>query len=298
MDREQLADLVIFKAVAEESSFTKAAARLGLSQPTLSQTISDLEARIGVRLLARTTRSVRTTEAGQRLLATVQPVFAELDAQMASLSELRDKPSGTVRLTAIKYPAMSIVLPKLSDFLERYPDVKVELNIDDAFTDIVADGFDAGIRLGDQIEKDMVGVQIGPDVRAAVVASPAYFERHHIPNTPRELGSQNCVNFRLASRGDIYRWRFWEKGRPLDVKVEGSLVLNDGDALVAAALAGQGLVYVFDDHVAEDIRTGRLIRCLEDFCPPFPGYHLYYPSRRNKSAALCAFIDAIRYRTH
>ena len=296
MNREELSDLVIFKAVAEENSFTRASVRLGLSQSTVSQIITNFEARLGVRLLARTTRSVRMTEAGRLLLDAVQPAFADLDARLGALADLRDKPSGTIRITTITQPALAIVLPMLPAFAEEYPDVKVELSFNDAFTDIVAGGFDAGIRFGEHVEKDMVGVPIGPDMRAAIVASPAYFARYGVPATPRDLSLHNCIRFRLASMGDIYRWRFWENGNPIDAKVEGFLTVNDGNAVVEAALSGLGLAYLFEDRIAELIAAGRLVRCLVDWCPPFPGYYLYYSSRRQKPAALSVFIDRLRYR--
>lgn len=296
MKREDLSDLAAFLAVAEERSFTRGAIRLGLSQATLSQTVSNLERRLGLRLLARTTRSVRTTEAGQRLLETLRPAFADIDGQLQALTALSDTPSGTIRLNTIRYPARALVLPALSGFRRAYPGVKVEISIEDAFTDIVAGGFDAGIRFGHQVEKDMIAVPIGPDARAAVVATPDYFERYPKPENPRDLARHDCINFRLASAGNIYRWQFWENGRALDVKVDGGLTVNDGDTLEEAALAGQGLAYLFEDQVAEHLRSGRLVRCLEDWCPPSPGYHLYYPTRRQKTPALAAFVEALRYR--
>ena len=296
MKREDLGDLAAFLAVAEEQSFTRGAARLGLSQATLSQTISNLEQRLGVRLLARTTRSVRTTEAGQRLLETLRPAFADIDAEMRSLAELSDTPSGPIRLTTIRYPARALMLPALTRFHKAFPGVKVEISIEDAFTDIVAGGFDAGIRFGQQVEKDMVAVPIGPDARAAVVASPDYFTRYPKPVSPHDLARHDCINFRMASASNIFRWRFWDNGRPLDVKVDGTLTVNDGDILEDAALAGQGLAYIFEDQVTDHLRSGRLLRCLEEWCPPSPGYHLYYPTRRQKPAALTALIDMLRYR--
>ncbi|MET3900332.1 DNA-binding transcriptional LysR family regulator [Devosia sp. UYZn731] len=296
MKREDLSDLAAFVAVAEECSFTRGAARLGLSQATLSQTVSNLERRLGIRLLARTTRSVRTTEAGQRLLDTLRPAFASIDEQVQALAALSDTPSGTIRLTSIRYPAMALVLPALPDFLKAYPGVKLEISVDDAFTDIVAGGFDAGIRFGHQVEKDMVAVPIGPDARAAVVATPSYFERHPKPDSPRDLHLHDCINFRLASAGNIFRWQFWENGRPLEVKVDGALTVNDGDTLEAAVIAGIGLAYIFEDQVADHLTSGRLIRCLEAWCPPLPGYHLYYPTRRQKTPALTALIDTLRLR--
>lgn len=296
MKREDLSDLVAFVAVAEERSFTRGAARLGLSQATLSQTVSNLERRLGVRLLARTTRSVRTTEAGQRLLETLRPAFASIDEQMQALAALSDTPSGTIRLTAIRYPAMALVLPALPDFLKAYPGVKVEISVDDAFTDIVAGGFDAGIRFGHQVEKDMIAVPIGRDARAAVVATPSYFERYPKPDSPHDLHMHDCINFRMASAGNIFRWQFWENGRSLEVKVDGALTVNDGDALEAAVTRGLGLAYIFEDQVAHHLTSGRLVRCLDAWCPSLPGYHLYYPTRRQKTPALTALIDILRLR--
>jgi DNA-binding transcriptional LysR family regulator len=296
MKREDLSDLAAFLAVAEERSFTRGAIRLGLSQATLSQTISNLERRLGLRLLARTTRSVRTTEAGQRLLETLWPALADIDAQVQALTALSDTPSGTIRLTSIRFAARALVLPALSAFRQAYPRVKVEISAEDAFTDLVASGFDGGIRFGHQVEKDMVAVPIGPDARVAVVAAPGYFERHGRPENPRDLARHDCINFRMASAGSIARWQFWENGRALDVKVDGALTVNDGDLLAQAALDGQGLAYIFEDQVAEHLKSGRLLRCLEAWCPPLPGYHLYYPTRRQKTPALAALVEALRYR--
>ncbi|WP_127754425.1 LysR family transcriptional regulator [Devosia sp. 1566] len=296
MRRQDLSDLLAFQAVAEEQSFTRGAKRLGLSQATLSQTISKLEQRLGFRLLARTTRSVRATEAGQRLLDTLRPALAELEAEIEALAGLSDTPSGTIRLTTIRFPAKSLVLPALEAFRMAYPRVKVEIFADDAFADIVAGGFDAGIRFGHQVEQDMVAVPIGPDARAAVVATPDYFARYRVPKDPWDLARHDCINFRMASAGNIARWHFSQGGRPLDVTVDGTLVVNDGDTLEAAALAGYGLAYVFEDQVADHLSSGRLVRCLEDWCPPSPGYHLYYPSRRQRTPALVALVDMLRYR--
>lgn len=297
MKREDLSDLAVFLAVAEERSFTRGAIRLGLSQATLSQTVSNLERRLGIRLLARTTRSVRTTEAGERLLETLRPALADLDAQIQTLAAMSDTPTGTLRLTTIGYPARALVLPALSGFHKAYPGVKLEISVDDAFTDIVAGGFDAGIRFGHRVEKDMIAVPIGPDIRVAVVATPNYFERCSKPENPRDLSRHDCINFRLASAGNIFRWQFWDKGRLLDVKVDGSLTVNDGDTLEAAALCGLGLAYLFEDQVTPHLESGALVRCLEKWCPPAPGYHLYYPTRRQKTPALAALVETLRYRT-
>lgn len=297
MRRDDLSDLAVFLAVAEEQSFTRGASRLGLSQATLSQTISNFEQRLGYKLLARTTRSVRTTEAGQRLLEKLQPAFADIDAEMRMLAETSDTPSGSIRLTTILHPAQVTLLPALEGFRKAYPRVRIEISVDHAFVDIVAGGFDAGIRFGHRVEKDMIAVPIGPPSRAAVVATPDYFERHPRPSNPRDLVQHDCINFRMASAGEIFRWRFWENGQPLDVKVDGMLTVNDGAVLEQATLAGQGLAYIFEDLVEAHLRSGRLVRCLEDWCPPSPGYHLYYPARRQKTPALAALVETLRYRS-
>jgi DNA-binding transcriptional LysR family regulator len=294
MKREDLTDLAAFVAVAEERSFTRAAARLGMSQPALSYAIKVLENRLGIRLLARTTRSVGTTEAGQRLLETLRPAFDTIGAELQALRDAGGEISGNLRITMVKHAATSLVLPRLGRFLADHPKVSLELNVDDALVDIVAERFDAGLRVGASVEKDMIAVPIGPQARAAVVATPDYFARNPPPRSPRDLDRHDCINYRLASAGGFLRWRFHENGHPLDVRVEGSLVVNDGDVLLACVLDGQGLGYLFEDHAAEHIRSGRLVRVLEDWCRPFPGFHLYYPSRHQKSAALAAFIEALR----
>lgn len=293
MRREDLPDLVAFAAVANERSFTRAASRLGMSQPALSHAIRALEKRLDLRLLARTTRSVAPTEAGQRLLETLQPALDAIDSQLQSLETMRHGLAGTVRITAVRHAGTSIVLPALRQFREQYPGIKIELSLDDAFTDIVAGGFDAGIRLGDHVEKDMIAQAIGPDVRAAVVASPDYFERFPVPKSPRDLDDQDCIGYRLAGSGEPYRWQFARAGRPVTVSVAGSLMVNDGDALVRATLEGQGLAFTFEHYVLDHIAAGRLVRVLEPWCPSQPGYRLYYASRR-KSPALAAFIAALR----
>jgi DNA-binding transcriptional LysR family regulator len=297
MRREDLADLAAFAAVAEERSFTRAAAKLGTSQSALSHTIRRLETRLGVRLLTRTTRSVAPTDAGERLLRTLGPAFEEIDAELAQLGGLREKPAGTIRISASEHAARSILWPKLAALLPDYPDIKVELSIDAGFVDIVAERFDAGVRLGEQVAKDMIAVRIGPELRMAAVAAPAYFARRSPPRTPQELAAHDCINLRLQTMGGLYAWEFEKDGRELRVRVEGQLAFNDVDLIVEAALGGFGIAYLPDDHVADAVAEGRLVRVLEDWCPPFPGFHLYYPSRRQQSPAFALVVEALRWRS-
>jgi DNA-binding transcriptional LysR family regulator len=296
MQRGNLDDLLAFVVVARERSFTKAAAQLGVSQSALSHTIRGLEARLGVRLLTRTTRSVSPTQAGERLLQTVGPRFDEIDAELAALSEFRDRPAGTIRLTAIDYVADTILWPKLAGFLRQYPDIKIEIVIDYGLTDIVAERFDAGVRGGEQVAKDMIAVRIGPDLRMAVVGTPAYFKKRPAPRTPQELVEHSCINLRLPTHGGLYAWEFEKGGRELRVRVDGQLVFNGTIQMITAALAGFGLAYVPEDLVLPHLAKGRLARALADWCPPYPGYHLYYPSRRQSSPAFALMVDALRYR--
>jgi DNA-binding transcriptional LysR family regulator len=296
MKREELADLAAFLAVAEERSFTHAAAKLGTSQSALSHTLRRLESRLGVRLLARTTRSVAPTEAGERLLHTLRPALDEIDQQLAALSEFRGKPAGTIRITAGDHPAETILWPVLRKLLPQYPDIKVEVNVETALTDIIADRFDAGIRLGEQIAKDMIAVRIGPDMRMAVVGSPAYFARRKRPRTPQDLQEHECINFRFPASGGLYAWEFERNGRELRVRVDGQLIFNNVSMVCKAVLDGLGLAFLPEDQVKAAIADRRLIRVLEVWCPPFPGYHLYYPSRRQQSPALSVLIEALRYR--
>jgi DNA-binding transcriptional LysR family regulator len=296
MRREELGDLTAFLAIAEERSFTRAAARLGSSQSALSHTIRRLEARLGLRLLTRTTRSVAPTEAGARLIETLRPAFDEIDSQLAALSELRDRPAGLVRITATKHSAETVLWPALARLLPRYPDVRVEISVDSALTDIVAQRFDAGVRLGEQVAKDMVAVRIGPEMRMAVVGSPAYFEHRPPPATPAELTGHDCINLRLPTLGGLYAWEFERDGRALNVRVDGRLVFNDSAMVLRAALAGMGLACVLEDMAAAEIADGRLIRVLGDWCPPFAGYHLYYPSRRQPTPAFSVLLEALRHR--
>jgi DNA-binding transcriptional LysR family regulator len=296
MARENLNDLVAFLAVARERNFTRAAAKLGVSQSALSHTIRDLEARLGVRLLTRTTRSVSPTQAGERLLHTIGPRLDEIDAELAALIEFRDKPAGTIRVTATDYAVDTILLPKLAKFLRQYPDIKVEIIVDYGLTDIVAERYDAGVRSGEQVAKDMIAVRIGPDMRIAVVAAPAYFKNRSEPRKPQDLIGHNCINLRLPTHGGLYAWEFEKDRHELKVRVEGQLVFNGTFQMLNAALAGFGLAYVPEDLVLPHLKKARLKRVLEDWCPPYPGYHLYYPSRRQASAAFTLLVDALRYR--
>jgi DNA-binding transcriptional LysR family regulator len=294
--RENYNDLVAFVAVARAGSFTKAAAQLGVSQSALSHTIRGLEARIGLRLLTRTTRSVSPTEAGERLLTTIGPRLDEIDEEVANLSEFRDKPAGNIRITAAEHSASTVLWPKLASFLPGYPDIKVELLVSAGFVDLAAERFDAGVRLGDQVAKDMIAVRIAPDLRMAIVATPAYFSRRPPPQTPHELAQHECINLRLATHGGLYAWECERDGASLNVRVEGQLVFNSSPPMLRAALAGFGLACVPEDMTHEHIAAGRLVRVLEEWCPTFPGYHLYFPSRRQASPAFALLVDALRYR--
>ncbi len=296
MRREELIDLNAFLTVAEEKSFTRAAAKLGTSQSTLSYTIRRLETRLGVRLLTRTTRSVAPTEAGERLLGTLRPALGSIGAELASLSELREKPAGTIRITTGEHAATSVLWPALEALLPEYPDIHVELSIDSGFTDIVTERFDAGVRLGEALAKDMIAVRIGPELRMAVVGSPAYFETRRIPRTPQDLAEHQCINLRMLSAGGLYAWELEKDGREIRVRVEGQLAFNSTSMIVRAAAAGFGLGFVMEDQVEAHIADGRLVRVLEDWCPPFAGYHLYYPSRRQPSASFALLVEALRYR--
>jgi len=296
MRRDELGDLAAFLAVAEERSFTRAAARLGTSQSALSHTVRRLEARLGLRLLTRTTRSVAPTEAGERLLETLRPAFDEIDARLAALSELRDKPAGTMRITTGQHAAETILWPALLRLLPHYPDVRVELSVDQALTDIVAERYDAGVRLGEQVARDMIAVRIGPDIRMAVVGAPAYFATRPKPKTPHDLTHHTCINLRFPTLGGLYAWEFEKDGRALNVRVDGPLVFNVMPMILKAATDGFGLAFVLEDQAAPLIADGRLLRVLADWCPPFPGYHLYYPSRRQLTPAFALLVESLRYR--
>jgi DNA-binding transcriptional LysR family regulator len=295
MLRENLNDLLGFLEVARERSFTRAAAKLGVSQSALSHAIRVLETRLGVRLLARTTRSVSPTEAGERLLRSIGPRFDQIETDLAALSELRDKPAGTIRITAAEHAAESVLWPALEKLLPAYPEIKVELIVDYGLTDIVAERYDAGVRLGEQVAKDMIAVRIGPDFRMAVVGSPSYFATRPKPKRPQDLTAHQCINIRLPTYGGIYPWEFEKRGRPLKVRVEGPVVFNNIALRLKAVRAGLGLAYLPEDQIDADVVRGRLVRVLEDWCAPFPGYHLYYPSRRQPAQAFALLVDALRY---
>ncbi len=294
MDREDWGSLAAFAVVAEERSFTRAAARLGVSPSALSHTMRRLEERLRIQLLARSTRSVSTTDAGERLLARLGPAIGEISNAVEDLGRLLDRPSGRVRITASRSAARMVITPVLPRFLATYPEIVVEVLIEPGLTDIVARRFDAGIRLGESLEKDVVAVPVTGQLRMAVVGTPHYFAAHPAPSTPHDLRKHRCINFRLISAGTIYKWEF-EKGRhKVEVGVDGPLVFDDEGMVLDAALAGLGLAYLIEDQAALSVQAGALSRVLEDWCPPFPGFFLYYPGRRQVSPALAAFIDAIR----
>ena len=296
MSGENFNDLVAFIAVARQGSFTRAAAQIGVSQSALSQTIRGLETRLGIRLLTRTTRNVSPTDAGERLLSTLAPRYEEIEAELAALSELRDKPAGTIRVTASEHAANSILMPALAKLLPKYPDIKVEINSENRLVDIVEQRYDAGIRLGEQVAKDMIAVRIGPDVRMVVVGSPSYFSKRPQPRTPQDLTEHICINLRLPTLGGLYAWEMKKGKRELNVRVDGQLVVNGVSQMLKATLAGLGLGFMLEDVVREDVAKGRLIPVLEDWSPTFSGYHLYYPSRRQLSPAFELFVEALRYR--
>jgi DNA-binding transcriptional LysR family regulator len=297
MERGHLDDLLAFVAVGQERSFTKAAANLGVSQSALSHTIRGLEERLGVRLLTRTTRSVSPTEAGERLLHGLGSRFEEIDAELQAVRELREKPAGTIRITATEYATEAVLLPKLAKLLREYPDIKVEIVIDYGLADIVAQRYDAGVRSGEQVAKGMIAVRIGPDMRMAVVGAPSYFKNRPVPHKPQDLIAHNCINLRLPSHGGTYAWEFEKGARELKVRVEGQFVFNTTIQMLNAAVAGLGLAYVPEGLAQPHLVKGGLKRVLEDWCPPYSGYHLYYPSRRQSSAAFALVVDALRYRS-
>jgi DNA-binding transcriptional LysR family regulator len=294
MSRSNVNDLLAFLAVARERSFTKAAAKLGVSQSALSHTIRGLETRLGIPLLTRTTRSVSPTQAGDRLFQSVGPKFDDIDAELTALSELREKPAGTIRITTAEHAAQSILWPKLAKFLPDYPDIKVEIVTDYGLSDIVAERYDAGIRLGEQVAKDMIAVRIGPDMRMAVVGAPSYLAQRLVPTTPHVLVNHCCINLRLPTYGGLMAWEFDNAGRELRVHVEGQLTFNTSSQILGAALLGFGLAYLPEDMVMQHLIEGRLVRVLEGWCSPFQGYHLYYPSRRQSSPAFTLLVDALR----
>ncbi|OLL31242.1 LysR family transcriptional regulator [Burkholderia sp. SRS-W-2-2016] len=294
MARSDLSDITAFLAVARDGSFTKAAAKLGVSQSALSQTVRNLEARLGLRLLTRTTRKVAPTQAGERLIDAVGPRLDEIEAELAALSALRDKPAGLVRIAAGDHSAELLLWPAIERLLPDYPDIRIEIVVDNGLTDIVAQRLDAGIRLGEQVAKDMVAVRIGPDMRMAVVGTPDYFRRYPKPKTPQDLTAHNCINIRLPTAGGLYAWEFAKGGRELKVRVDGQLVFNTATMAVKAALAGAGLAFVPEERVMTYLRSGQLVRVLETWCAPFTGFHLYYPSRRQPTPAFAVVVNALR----
>ncbi|KQS71433.1 LysR family transcriptional regulator [Rhizobium sp. Leaf371] len=297
MRHGDFSELAAFIAVAEAGSFTRAAAKLGLSQSAVSYSVRMLEQKLGVRLISRTTRSLSLTDAGQRMLRNLRPSFENIENEIAAISALRDKPTGTIRVTTFRYAATSVLWPVVTKFLAEYPDIEMEIIVDEGLTDIVADRFDAGIRVGEQVQKDMIAVRIGPDLRMAVVGSPSYFVKRGVPQTPRDLGNHLGVSYRQTTGGGLYAWEFERDGEVLQVRMNGPLIMNDGVMLEAAALDGLALAYTFESQVAQYVEDGRLVRVLEDWCPPFSGYHLYYPSRRQHTAAFALFVEALRYRS-
>nr|WP_321457996.1 LysR family transcriptional regulator [uncultured Cohaesibacter sp.] len=297
MSGESLNDLAAFMVVAHEKNFTKAAKRLGVSQSALSQTIRALEARLGLRLLNRTTRRVAPTEAGERLLRNIGPRIEEIQHELMMLGDLKEKPSGVIRLTATEFAAESILFPAVSKLVQQYPDIKVEIVTDYGLTDIVTERFDAGVRPGETIDKDMIAVRIGPQMRMAVAGSPDYFERHSIPLKPQDLMHHKCINLRLSGHGGLYAWEFEKEGRELSVRVDGQLVFNTGSLILKAAQNGLGLAYLPQAQLAPLIESGKLVHVLTDWCEPFSGYHLYYPSRRQPTPAFSLLVEALRYRS-
>lgn len=296
MEKTDFNQLTWFRIVAEERSFTRAAARIGVAQSTLSYAIKQLEARMGIRLLTRTTRNVATTPAGERLLQTVTPRMAEIEAEIAALTALRDKPSGSIRLTLSDHALESVVWPKLKPVLRKYPDIDVELILDSTFRNIVEDGFDAGVRLGESVEKDMIAVRIGPDWRLVAVASPAYLAEHGTPEHPQDLVRHICINMRHETAGGLYAWEFEKGGQALRVRVDGQLTFNNSYAMIDAAVNDYGIAYVPDNIVRRQIASGSLAQVLDDWSPFFDGYFLYYPSRRQNLPAFKVIVDALRQR--
>jgi DNA-binding transcriptional LysR family regulator len=296
MKRDELGDLVAFLTVAEERSFTRAAAQLGTSQSSLSHTVRRLEERMGVRLLTRTTRNVVPTEAGEQLMETLRPAFDDIRGRIDALSAMRQQPGGTVRITSSRHAAETILMPAVKRLMANYPDLNVEISIEQRFVDLVAERYDAGVRLGESIEKDMIAVRIGPELRMIVAGSPDYLVRNGKPDTPHDLTRHNCINLRLPTLGGLYAWEFERDGRPLNVRVEGQFICNDVPMIIDAALDGLGLTCLPDDHLGPLVQEGKLVSVLDDWCASFPGYHLYYPSRRLASPAFALLVEALRYR--
>jgi DNA-binding transcriptional LysR family regulator len=296
MRRDEMSDLMAFLAVAEDRSFTRAAARLGTSQSAVSAVVRRLEERLGVRLLIRTTRSVSPTEAGQRLADTLRPAFDQIESQLTSLDDMRSHPAGTIRITSSSAAARQVLMPAANRLMADYPDVKIEIAIDSRFVDIAKEGFDAGVRLGESLDKDMIGVKIGPDLDMVVAGSPNYLRDNPAPKTPDDLSSHNCINLRLQTLGGLYPWEFEKDGRSLHVRVEGQFTSGDATLLIDAALAGRGLLCLPSDQLGSYVKSGQLIRVLADWSPSFSGYHLYYPSRRQITPAFRLLVDALRWR--
>lgn len=296
MLRDNVGDLVAFIIVAREGSFTRAAVQLGVSQPALSQALRGLEERLGMRLLNRTTRSVAPTEAGERLLRSIEPQFAQIEGSLSALTELRDKPSGRVRITSTLHAAETLLWPRLSTLMRDYPDITIELVTDEGLTNIVTERFDAGVRVGEFVEKDMIAVRIGPQMRQAIVGTPDYFKRHSVPKHPEDLTNHRCINLRRVTRGGNFPWEFEKRGREINVRVEGQLAVNSLELARSAALEGLGLAYLPEDLVEEQIARKQLARVLDDWCGPFPGYHLYYPSSRQHAPAFAIVLEALRFR--
>ena len=296
MSRENINDLFAFLAVAHDRSFTRAAARLGVSQSALSHTIRGLETRLGVRLLTRTTRSVSPTEAGERLMQTVQPRLEEIEAEIAAVSELGDKPAGTIRITAIDHVVDSIIWPRLAPMLEKYPDVRLEISVDYRMVDIAAERFDIGVRYGDQVQKDMVAARLTPDCPMTIVGSPRYFATHKYPMTALDLRRHNCITLRLSGSGGLYAWELHHDGQDVAARVSGQVTCNGAYQMLNVALSGYGLAFLPEELTQPQVDAGRLRRVMDDWCPTFPGLHAYYPSRRNSSRAMRLVIDAMRYK--
>ena len=295
MLQNNINDLLAFLEVARERSFTRAAAKLGVSPSALSHSLRGLESRLGVRLLTRTTRSVSTTEAGERLLLTVGPRFEEIETELAGVSELRERPAGTIRITTTDFAADTVLWPRLKGILAQYPDIKIEMHVDYALADIVAQKFDIGVRWGDQVSKDMIAVRVGPDMRLAIVGAPSYLDQHPMPRTPQDLLNHNCITLRLPTRGDRYAWELKKGKRDLQVKVNGQLTCNGVYQMLNAALDGNGLAFIPEYLVQTHVAEGRLRWVLEDWFPTFPGFHIFYPSRRENSRAFAVVVDALRY---
>ena len=296
MKRDELGDLSAFLTVAEERNFTRAAALLGTSQSALSHTVRRLEERMGVRLLTRTTRSVVATEAGEKLMAVLRPAFGDIQSSIDELAAMRQKPAGTIRITSSRHAAVTILMPAVKRLMGEYPDINIEISVDQRFTDLVSERYDAGVRLGESVEKDMIAVRIGPELRMIVAGSPEYFERYPKPETPPELTQHRCINLHLPTLGGLYVWEFEQEGRALNVRVDGQFICNDVPMIIDAALDGHGLTCLPDDHLGPLIESGKLVPVLQDWSPPFPGYHLYYPSRRLSSPAFALLVEALRYR--